>query len=203
MRPLRQLSALVALALTGSLATAPAAFAEDLECRGTLPSTVVGNVIVPDDAVCTLAGNVIEGSITVKSRATLDATGIQLAGGIQAESPLNVLLRESRVGNNVSLRKAGEPVLRQPSNSRIELRGNEVTGDVSLQENESTIDVTGNTTGGSVQVEKYRGPIDISGNVIGNQLQCQENTTPPTGAGNSARQYGGQCPAPAFGTTRP
>ncbi len=203
MPDLRRLSALVALTVTGSLAAAPAAFAEDVECRGTLPPQVVGNVIVPDDAVCSLSGNVIEGSITVKSRATLDATGIESTGGVHAESPLNVLLRNSRVGNNVSIRKAGEPTFRRPADSRVEITGNSITGDVALQESESTINVSGNTTGGSIAVEKNRGPVDISANMIGNQLQCQDNSPPPTGSGNSARQYSGQCPAPAFGVVRP
>ncbi len=174
MRNLRRLGALAALtiAIAGSLAAAPAALAEDIECRGTLQSPVKGNVIVPDDAVCTLNGTQIDGSITVKSRATVDATGIQVTGGIQAASPLNVLVRDSTIGNNVSIRKAGEPKFRNPADSRIELTGNDIKGDVSLQENESTINVSRNTTGGSIQAEKNRGPIDISGNFIGNQLQC-------------------------------
>jgi len=203
MRPLRRLGGLAVLTACGTMALAPAAHAEDVECRGTLPPTVLGNVIVPDDAVCTLDGTQIEGNVTVKSRATLDADAIRLTGGIQAESPLNVLLRNSRVGNNVSIKKAGEPVLRQPADSRIEVTRNTVTGDIALQENESTISITGNTTAGSIAAEKNRGPIDISGNMIGNALQCQDNRPAPTGTGNSARQFSGQCPAPLFGTTRP
>jgi len=164
---------------------------------------VVGNVIVPDDAVCTLNGTQIEGAITVKSRATLDATGIRTTGAVQSESPLNVLLRNSRIGNNVSVAKAGEPTFRRPADSRVDITGSTIVGDVALEENESTINVAGTTTGGSIQVERNRGPIDVSGNMIGNQLSCQDNAPPPTGSGNSARQYGGQCPAPLFGTTRP
>lgn len=158
---------------------------------------------VRDDAVCTLTDTVIDGSITVKSRATLDAVGIETTGGIQAESPLHILVRQSQIGNNVSVAKAGEPVRRNPADSRIELLGNSIKGDIALKESESTMDVAGNTTGGSIQVEKNRGPIDISNNMIGNQIQCQDNSPPPTGTGNSARQYGGQCRAPLFGTTRP
>jgi len=203
MSNVRRVSTLAALTLTGSLLTAAPAFAGDVECRGTLAGAVSGNVIVPDDAVCDLNGTTIDGSITVKSRATLNATGIQLTGGIQAESPLSIRLDGSSVGNNVSIRKAGEPVLRQPADSVVNLAGNQIRGDVSLQENESTITITRNTTGGSIAAEKNRGPVDISGNQIGNQLQCQDNLPAPTGTANSARQYGGQCPAPAFGTTRP
>jgi hypothetical protein len=191
------------IALITSLAAAPAALAGDVECRGTLTGAVAGNVIVPDEAACTLSGTVIDGSITVKSRATLDAQGIETTGGIQAESPLHILVRQSQIGNNLSVAKAGEPVLRQPEDSRVELLGNSIKGDIALKESESTMDIAGNTTGGSIQVEKNRGPIDISGNMIGNQISCQDNAPPPTGSGNSARQYGGQCPAPLFGTTRP
>ena len=191
------------IALAAALAAAPAAVAGDIECRGSLTGAVAGNVIVPDDAVCTLTGTIIDGSITVKSRATLDAQGIETTGGIQAESPLHVLVQQSKIGNNLSVAKAGEPVLRRPSDSHIRLLQNQIKGDIALKESESTMDVAGNTTGGSIQVEKNRGPIDISGNMIGNQIQCQDNAPPPTGSGNSARQYSGQCPAPLFGTTRP
>jgi hypothetical protein len=203
MHSFRRISLLAAVAVTGSLAAAPSAFAGDVECRGTLPAQVTGNVIVPDDSVCTLDGNVIDGSVTVKSRATLDATGIEVTGGIQSESPLNVLVRNSQIGNNLSVVKAGEPVFRNPADSRVDITGSTIKGDVALKENESTISVAGSTTGGSIQVEKNRGPVDISANFIGNQLSCQDNTPAPTGTGNSARQYGGQCPAPAFGTVRP
>lgn len=49
--------AVVALTAGAGLATAPAASAGDFECRGTLGAvTVVGSVIVPDDATCTLDG---------------------------------------------------------------------------------------------------------------------------------------------------
>jgi len=119
MRNLRRLTTVAALAVTGSLAAAPAALAEDFECRGTAPPVVTGNLIVPDDAVCNLDGNQIDGSITVKSRATLNATGITVTGGIQAQSPLNVLVRDSTLANNVSIVKAGEPVSRDPGQSRI------------------------------------------------------------------------------------
>jgi len=198
------MGAVAALAATGSLAAASPALAGDFECRGSLGAvTVAGNVIVPDDAVCTLNGTQVDGAIAVKSRATLDATGIRTTGGIQAASPLNILLDGSTIGNNVSVVKAGEPVLRRPADSRIQLVGNRITGDIALQENESTISVARNTNSGSIAAEKNRGPVDISANFIGNQLQCQANTPPPTGSGNSARQYGGQCLAPAFGTTRP
>jgi len=204
MRTSRRLSTIAVLTVTGTLAAAPAAFAGDLECRGTMTGVAItGNVIVPDDATCTLEDTTIDGSITVKSRATLDAHGIVTTGGIQASSPLNVLVYNSTLGNNVSIAKAGEPVRRDPADSHINLSGNRVAGDIALQDNESTVAVEHNRTDGSIAVSGNRGPVDISRNFIGNQLSCQDNSPPPTGFGNSARQYGGQCPAPAFGTTRP
>jgi hypothetical protein len=63
----------------------PTVRAGDFECRETLGAdTIVGNLIVPDDATCTLNGTQVQGSIVVKSRATLMASQITVSGGIQA-----------------------------------------------------------------------------------------------------------------------
>jgi len=163
------------------------AHAEDYECRGTLGAvTIVGNLLVPDDATCTLNGTYVQGGIVVKSRASLYATGVTVTGGIQGEGPRNVVVRESTIGNSVSIRKA-EP------GGTVELSTSQITGDVQLEDNRGAVTINGNELSGSIQANKNTGGLEISGNRIGNGLQCQDNNPPPTGGGNIAKQKQGQC----------
>lgn len=123
------------------------------------------------------------GSIVVKSRATLVATGIETDGSIQGESPARVDVRDSQLDNSIQLRKGG-PVF---------LAATTITGDVALEENLGQVELAGNDIVGSVQANKNTGGLVITSNVIGNGLQCQDNFPPPTGGGNVAKQKQGQC----------
>jgi hypothetical protein len=175
------------LTTAGGVAAAPAAHAGDFECRGTLGAvTVVGSVIVPDDATCTLEGTDVQGGITVKSRATLVATGVELTGTISGESPTKVDVRGSTIGNGVSLSKGGEL-------GSLSLVASDVTGDVQFADNRGTVEIDDNDVGGSIQANKNTGGLVVTGNRIINGLQCQDNTPAPTGGGNIAAQKQGQC----------
>ncbi len=184
--PLR-LAAATALTFAAGIAIAPAAQAGDFECRGTIgASTVVGSVIVPDDATCILDGTVVQGGIVVKSRATLVATGVETTGTISGESPTTVEIRNSEVGNGVSLSKGGEF-------GSLSLTDTHVTGDVQFADNRGTVAIERNTVGGSIQANKNTGGLNVAGNNIVNGLQCQDNTPFPTGGSNVAAQKQGQC----------
>ncbi len=178
--------------LVGLLSAAPAAQAEDYECRGTLgPVTIVGALIVPDDATCVLSGTQVQGSIVVKSRADLDATNVTVTGGLQGESPASVIVRDSRFGNSISLSKAED--VNNPSAGKIDISGTYVNGDIQLQDNREPISLHSNEIVGSVQANNNTGGLEITGNQIGNGLQCQGNNPPPVGGGNVAKQKQGQC----------
>ena len=181
------------MALGGLLSTAPAALAEDFECRGTLGAvTIVSNLIVPDDATCILVGTQVQGNIVVKSRANLDATGVTVTGGLQGESPASVVIDGgSRFGNSISLRKAED--VNNPAAGKIDISQTYVNGDLQLEENREPISLRDNDIVGSVQANKNTGGLEITGNRIGNGLQCQDNTPPPVGGGNIAKQKQGQC----------
>ncbi len=188
MKTLSRFAAAAALAVSTTVLAAAQALAEDSECRGTLgPVAIAGNVIVPDDATCTLNGTYVQGSITVKSRATLDANAVQVTGGLQGESPTNVVVTRSRFGNSISIRKAGD------FGGKIDISGTQVSGDVQLEENRNPITLRDNDIMGSVQANKNTGGLEITGNRIGNGLQCQDNRPAPVGGGNIAKQKQGQC----------
>lgn len=181
---------------------APTARAGDTECRETLGAvTVVGNLIVPDDATCTLNGTRVEGSIVVKSRASLFASGATVTGGVQAQSATTVMICNSFIGNSVSLSKGGD------FGGSIGLHSNEINGDVQLQDNRHPIQVWGNLISGSIGAQGNTAGVELTDNGTDlapvNGIQCQDNTPAPAGSGNWAHQFQGQCPAPQFGTTVP
>lgn len=186
-----KLAVATALALAGGVAVAPAAQAGDFECRETLGAvTVVGSIIVPDDATCALNGTQIEGGIVVKSRATLVATGVETTGTISGESPTKVEVRNSTIGNGVSLSKGGGE---QNPSGWLVLAGNSVTGDVQFADNRVPVTIDKNEVGGSIQANKNTGGLTVTDNRIVNGLQCQDNDPFPTGGGNIAAQKQGQC----------
>ncbi len=175
------------LALLAVLAGATAAHAGDYECRGTLGAvTIVGNLLVPDDSTCTLDGTYVQGTIVVKSRATLEATGVTATGGIQSQGSRDVIVRNSTLGNSVSVVKS-EP------GGTVELSGSSITGDVQLEDNRGAVTINSNEISGSVQANKNVGGLEITDNRIDNGLQCQDNNPPPTGSDNTAKQAQGQC----------
>ncbi len=185
--------AAVVVATGGLFVQAPAAHAGNYECREALGDvTIVGNLLVPDDATCTLNGTDVQGSIVVKSRANLDATGVTITGGLQGESPASVVVDGgSSFGNGVSLRKAED--VNNPAAGKIDISNTTVTGDLALEDNREPIDIFDNDIVGSVQANKNTGGLEITDHQIGNGLQCQDNNPFPTGGGNIAKQKQGQC----------
>lgn len=168
------------------------ALAEDFECRETLGAvTIIGNLLVPDDATCVLNGTYVQGNVVVKSRANLSATGVTVTGGLQGESPASVVIRPSQFGNGISVRKAED--VNNPTAGLIEISGTTVTGDIQLEENREPVSLRNNDIVGSIQANKNTGGLEITGNQIGNGLQCQANNPPPTGGGNVAKQKQAQC----------
>lgn len=129
----------------------------------------------------------MQGTIVVKSRSTLYATGVAVTGGLQGESPSTVIVRGSSLGNGISLSKA------ELNRGQIEISATTVTGDVQLQENRNPIRLENDDIAGSVQANEKPGGLEITGNRIGNGLQCQDNRPAPVGGGNIATQKQGQC----------
>ena len=97
------LALVVPAAMTGTLLTAPAAYADDRICRGTIGAKHLdGNVIVPKGATCTLAGTRIDGNVFVRGNATLFAKGVKVGGNIQADNHRWVVVRHRKVDGQVS-----------------------------------------------------------------------------------------------------
>jgi hypothetical protein len=152
---MRRASLIAGLLLAAGLGGAATAAAEERTCRGTIGSTTVDNLRVPQGATCILKRTRVQGTVKVERGATLRATAIRVIGNVQAENHRRVVLRKrSRVGGSVQLVQGGS----------ARLAGTRVTGDVQLFEN----------TGGQA----------VRRNRIDGNLQCKENRRTPTGGGN-------------------
>ncbi len=193
------------LALTGIaalatlLAHAPAARA-DTNCTGALTGTISGNVIVPNDASCTLSSATVSGNVTVKTNATLAVNGpAAIQGNVAADHCRSVTLTGSvTVGGNVLIGYCS-------STSGYTGPAVQVNGNLQCHDNVAACVANRGTVNGNVQIQNNVGgsASDVSLNVINGNLQCSGNSPAPTHALGPNKVAGvaqGQC-APALGFT--
>ena len=147
------LSVLVAGLMVAGATAVPAA-AEERSCRGSIGAVTVDNLRVPQDAICTLNGTRVQGTVKVERGATLRAANIRVIGNVQAENHKQVNLSGSAVGGSVQVKQGGGSSL------------------------------SSTTVNGDVQYFTNRGTITIRYNRIDGNLQCKENQPAPTGGGN-------------------
>ena len=151
------------------------ASAEERVCRGTIGAATVDNLLVPQDATCTLNGTLVEGTIKVERDATLKASGIHVIGNVQAENARMVVLRDrSRIGGSVQIV--------QGDAARI-IRAR-IGGDILFDDQEGSLAARGNRIGGNLQAFQNTGGLAINDNRIDGNLQCKKNEPAPTGGGN-------------------
>ena len=149
------LASLTAGLLTVSAFAAAPAQAGERTCRGTIGSTTVDDLLVPQGATCTLDGTTVKGTITVKGDATLRAAHVRVVGNVQSENAKRVVLRGSSVGGSVQHVQGGS----------AKINNNRVNGDVQMFSN--------------------NGEITITRNRIDGNLQCNSNNPAPTGGNNT------------------
>jgi hypothetical protein len=165
----------------------PVALAEERVCRGTIGTTTVDNLRVPQGATCTLNGTRVEGTIKVENRAKLYANGVRVIGNIQSEGFQAIVVREgSRVGGSVQLENGRSGGTGKVISSRI-------NGDVQFFSNQARMVARGNTILANLQAVSNTGGVVIKNNTIAENLQCKQNNPPPTGGGNTAGDKEDQC----------
>jgi hypothetical protein len=166
---------------------APAAQAEERTCRGTIGSTMVDNLRVPQGASCTLNGTKVEGTVKVERNATLVANTIRVKGNLQSEGFKNITLRQnSVVVGSVQLENGLDGGSGRVLNSKV-------NGDLQFFSNDARMIARGNTLLANFQANQNTGGLVIENNRIAENLQCQSNNPPPTGGGNTAGDKEGQC----------
>jgi hypothetical protein len=180
-------SFIFAMAVLALAVFAPAAQAEERTCRGTIGSTTVDNLLVPQGASCTLNSTRVEGTVKVERNATLVANTIRVKGNVQSEGFKNITLRQnSAVVGSVQLENGLDGGSGRVLNSKV-------NGDLQFFSNEARMIARGNTLLANFQANQNKGGLVIENNKIAENLQCQSNDPPPTGGGNTAGDKEGQC----------
>jgi hypothetical protein len=154
----------VPAAITGTLLTAPTAYADDRICRGAIGARILDeDVIVPKRATCTLAGTRIDGNVFVRGNATLFAKGVKVGGNIQAENHKWVVVRHREVDGHVKKSRIGGSIQLKQGGGGTLLR-NVVNSDIQLFSN--------------------NGKFEVRRNIVDGNLQCKSNDPKPVGGNN-------------------
>jgi hypothetical protein len=187
------------------LAPVPVARAEsEFQCVGTAPAPVVrGNLTVPRNTACTLAGHRITGNLVVLPGGHLNANSIFVGGNVWADTPDAIFIDGffagpseiigdvqstggARVSTAISSSIVGGDVeFVDIDSGNVGVSGVRVGGNIKFQNNvASDYDLLGNNVGGNLQFFDNRGPGEIIGNRVFGNLQCWNNMPPPAVAGN-------------------
>lgn len=162
-----------------------AAQAEETVCRGTIGPRQLDNIVVPDNAVCTLNRTRANGTLKVGRGASLQANGVRINGNLQAEGALQVNAASSTFGGSVQIKQGGG----------ASIAGSTISGDLQFDENVLPLSARDNSIGGNLQAVKNFGGLVIERNVIASGLECKENDPAPVGGGNTASSKVDQCAA--------
>ena len=97
------LAAIAALALGAGVA-----HADEVVCNGRIDAVSIdGDVKVPSNVACTLAGTRVDGNVKVESGASLATQNARIGGNVQAENHRQVNLAGGAVGGSVQLKQGG------------------------------------------------------------------------------------------------
>jgi hypothetical protein len=172
-------------------------------CTGTMSfASIVGDLVVPRGATCTLVDSVVSGNVHAQGAVTL--SGATIGGDLVVDrgGPLK-LGRDA--GGEPSIVEGNLDLNDSPAGAASVLCGSTVDGDVHVANNRSQTLIgatggctAGNTFGHDVQVQGNRvaglAAAAINGNTIGHDLQCDGDSLAPTGGGNTVGGRAlGQC----------
>jgi len=116
----------------------------------------IDELIVPQNATCTLNGTRVEGNIFVYDNSTLLASDVWVGGNIQADHSARVEVHSgSYVGGNIQVDYSGYLLI-------------------------SSVQISGD-----LQAFNNSGGVSIQNNTIEGNLQCKENYPAPTGGNNT------------------
>jgi len=159
-------------------------------------TTIPGDLIVPENASCTITDSTVGGNVKVGRNAYFQAirstiagdvkgrrsltifvdTGSAVGGEIDASSPFQLFVFNASVGDEVDVSGA---------TSQVNICGNQVQGDVEVSNSArdilvgdpSATDCAGNTVGGDIEVERNNVDVElvVRGNTVGDDLLVNNN----------------------------
>ena len=160
------------MGLAALLVAAQAAQAEERTCRGTIGSTTVDNLRVPQGASCTLNGTKVEGTVKVERNGTLVANTIRVKGNVQSEGSRSITLRQgSVVVGSVQLENGLDGGSGRVLNSRV-------NGDLQFFSNEARMISRGNTLLANLQANQNTGGLVIENNRTSEACSARRTTRP-------------------------
>ena len=191
-----------------------------IECVGAFTGVAPGNLVVPSGSFCIIIGATVGGNVLVEK----DAIGFHshnsdIEGSVHSPGVvLDVRILDSRVGHNVDIRHTrvgtagaicrsvigGNVTLKDNAGfmnvgigfpSNVCTAGNEISGNVHIDNNTGVISVNNNTITQSLHVNGNTGAISVFRNTIERTLECNGNVPPPVSFLNTAKNYVGQCQA--------
>jgi hypothetical protein len=158
----------------------------DVACTGVVANVSVDNVVVPEGAVCVLAGTQVRGNVLAKPGSTLQVSpGTQVFGNVEAKQGARLFVSPSKFGGHVkcdgclvvsisssliggnlqSVGAAGAFVFRTDVGGNVEIVG--TTGVAPVMLSQAVV-------GGDVKLEKNEVPLSVGGITVGGDLQSIE-----------------------------
>ncbi len=191
--------------LATNLVLPAASRAADTICTGAIGAVTVDNLIVPDNATCTLNKTRVNGGVELGLNSSLTARGVAIVGNVQGDAARTVTITQagpltsptrSQIGGNVELQNnsgvvtinagtqvGGDIELKKGVAATINATSG-IAGDVIIEEHTGLLKINTNSVRGSVQINKNTGGAQIKSNAISGNLQCQDNLPAPTGSLN-------------------
>jgi uncharacterized protein (TIGR03437 family) len=161
----------------------------DTFCDGELTG-LHDNVVVLENALCTLHDANLTGGISVRRDGALVVSGLTfVAGNVQSDGGRSIEIAGSRVtvGGNLLIIHAAAISVFEP--------GTQIYGNFQYLQSSGFLTMSGVLVRGDFQFFNNTGGALLTGNTIRQNMQCSENVPPPEGGGNVAGSREGQCMA--------
>jgi hypothetical protein len=151
------------LALTGLVATAPAAWGQETQCTGPLPPGTYITVVVPEGASCEINGNTTVRNVQVLAGGNLATSAATITGNITGVDVGFISVGTgTEVGKNVTI--GGETVIVSDA---------EIGGNVRISGSEGAAFLTSSFVGRNVTIVDTSGFPFIEANEIGRNLRVR------------------------------
>jgi hypothetical protein len=205
----------VPTASVGAVEGTPIRAQGDYYCTSSVTGTFQ-NVIVPEQATCTLTNAIVSANILAKAGASVFVLSTTTGGNIDGVEAAVVHVRAGRVGGSIhavdgqspgasGVRIYGGTVLTQGNITIQKMNTGTIAvtdarllkGNIQIQENQISgrLDVLRNVVAQNLEVfvNSGAGSKTVANNRVSQKLSCKDNTAPFTGRPNQAGSVEGQC----------
>jgi hypothetical protein len=173
---------------------------EILTCEATVTGVTVDEVVVPENAACTLIDVTVAGDVKVASNAFLEARNTTIGGNVRGNQALTVFLDTgTTVGRSVKADRTTQVfIFNVAVGGEVDIEGTtEVAqvcgttvqrGDLEIERSGTDLLVgdpqakscAGNTVGGDLEIERNFTDVEfvVRGNTVGGDLEVERNAGP-------------------------